>query len=88
MTTEKLEEMNKLGTEMESIYSTAKICRHDEDPLTCTPSLELEPDLVEVKTRISERLSCEESAIFFSKSCIYVLPHIRQNHSTFSHIST
>ena len=79
LTTEKLEEMNKLGTEMESIYSTAKICRHDEDPLTCTPSLELEPDLVEVKTRISEIFSCEESANFIAN--LAFIPHIRQNHS-------
>lgn len=40
--------MNELGTKMESTYSTAKICRFDEDPDNCTPSLELEPDLTEI----------------------------------------
>ena len=37
------QKINELGTEMESIYSTGKICKFDEDPVTCIPSLELEP---------------------------------------------
>ena len=42
--------MNYLSTVMESTYSTAKICDVDEDPETCVPSLELEPDLTEMFT--------------------------------------
>ena len=36
-------QINELGTAMESIYSTGKICDYDEDPENCIPSLELEP---------------------------------------------
>ena len=39
-----------------------------------------------VTPRISERMSCEESAISFEN--IAYIPHIRQNHSTFPDLAT
>ena len=37
--------------------------------------------------RVSERMSYEDSAIFFRKSSAYI-PHFRENHSTFPSIAT